>query len=421
MSHLISTLRFRFFPAFIAIALTASANAQGLSPLTITKPAPNTYKLEWLAENLRPYQMQKSADLLSWSDLGDVVIGAGTLRNAEVQSITPKLFFRLRNPVIRLGFNDDFVRADDDNSSLTPVQLGFIINLFGADYSQCWVNNNGNITFDSKLSSYTPRPMQGLGILLIAPFWADVDTTKAGSVPPLGKVVTYGVGSVNGRPAFGVNWSEVGYYKRQTDKLNDFQLILIERNDTGAKNFDIEFNYARVVWETGDASNGSNGYGGTPVRVGITDGASKTVELAYSGQTTVQLDINPTTNLANTLSGLVYRSRNSSVPGRYIFQQRSGEIVGALNVYAGEDQSLASGSNSTTLAGIVSNPAGGAVSVKWSVFETVTGNSGVTFSNSSILNPVVTIPANESPLLILTATSVSDPTITATDIMRITH
>jgi Nidogen-like len=425
MLNTIFTMRFQplkvlIVPA-VAIVLTSWAVAQSASPLTITKPALNTYKLEWSAGNLRPYQMQTSADLLSWLDFGGVIIGTGTSRNVVITTTTPELFFRLRNPVIREGFHNDFVPAWDDNSSLGAVGFGFTINLFGNDRTECWVNNNGNITFTSSLGTYTPQPMQGLGFHIIAPFWADVDTSAADDDPPLGKVTTYGAGTANGRPAFGVNWSDVGYYESHTDKLNNFQLVLIERNDTGLKNFDIEFNYSRILWETGDASNGFEGYGGTPVRVGITDGANKTVELAYSGQQSLQLDRNPATNVANTSTGLIYRSRNSTLPGRFIFQIRSGQIVGALNVNAGVDQNLTSGTNSAALAGTASNPIGGAITVKWSVFESIAGISGVTFSNPAILNPIVFIPASEDPLLILTVTSVADPSISATDIVMITH
>jgi hypothetical protein len=68
--------------------------------------------------------------------------------------------------------------------------------------------------------------------------------------------VTYGSGTADGRQAFGVNWIDVGYFSSRTDKLNQFQLVLIDRSDTGAGNFDIEFNYGNILWETGEASGG---------------------------------------------------------------------------------------------------------------------------------------------------------------------
>ena len=61
-----------------------------------------------------------------------------------------------------------------------------------------------------------------------------------------------------------VNYIDVGYYSQHTDKTNSFQLVLIERADQHPGDFDIEFNYARIAWETGDASGGLGGLGGTP-------------------------------------------------------------------------------------------------------------------------------------------------------------
>ena len=208
---------------------------------------------------------------------------------------------------------------------------------------------------------------------------------------------------------------DVGYYNERDDKLNSFQLILIDRSDTGAKNFDIEFNFEQVLWESGDESEGIDGYGGTPSRTGLSNGVDQTIELEYSAQTLLQLDSNPTTEIPNFTTGLIYRNRNSTIPGRFIFEVRSGEVLGALNVSAGPDQSL-SELTTATLAGSASDPAGGAVTTKWSVVD---GPLGITFSSPSALNPTVTFPADSKVILQLTATSVSDPSVTAVDTMKI--
>jgi hypothetical protein len=236
-------------------------------------------------------------------------------------------------------------------------------------------------------------------------------------------VMRYGVGTVDGHAAFGVTWMNVGYYQIHADKLNSFQLVLIERADTGAGNFDVEFNYNQILWEAGDASYASNGYGGAAAREGISDGLNHTIETAYSGVTLAQLDANPNTGLPNYTTGLIYRSRNSTVPGRYVYPVRGGLPVGALNVNAGPDQTVGPTVTSRPLAGSASDPGGGAVSVHWSVLAT--GNTvGVTFSNPNILNPTVTFPAipagsDGKVELVLTATSVANPTITAADLVRI--
>jgi hypothetical protein len=164
------------------------------------------------------------------------------------------------------GFNQNFVPRNDDGSS--PLQpLGFTVNFFGNIRTHAFVNNNGNITFDSALSTFTPFGLTSTQREIIAAFFADVDTRPEGS-----NVVRYGNDIVNGRNAFGVNYINVGYFANRVDKLNTFQLILIDRSDVGPGNFDIEFNYERIRWETGEASGGVNGLGGTPAAVGWSNG-----------------------------------------------------------------------------------------------------------------------------------------------------
>ncbi len=403
-------LSFLLFVCVICNHLQAQQPLQ----LSILSPSPNTYSLSWPAANLRPYQLETTLDLLApWTPLGNPIVGTGAQETiTDGPLIDEQKFYRLRVGAVRPGFDEhNLVSTDDSGSELAP--LGFNISLFGKQETQCYVNNNGNITFFGSHTGYTPAPLQNLGFTVIAPFWADVDTRGSGS-----EVVaySYGIETVNGHAAFGVNWVNVGYYERHDDKLNSFQLVLIQRTDTGTGNFDIEFNYNKVLWETGDASEGINGYGGYPSRSGLTNGINRTIELAYSGQTLVQLDTNPNTGNPNYTTGLIYRSRNSTIPGRFLFQVRGGEVLGALAVNAGTDQTLGQGATTAVLAGTASDPSGGAVTVQWSVQR---GPTNVTFSNANILNPTVTIPTGERTVLQLTVTSVADPAITAADIVQI--
>ena len=58
------------------------------------------------------------------------------------------------------GFKTNQVaRNDDGSSNLTP--LGFNANFFGRTRTHAYVNNNGNITFDAALSTYTPFGLVG--------------------------------------------------------------------------------------------------------------------------------------------------------------------------------------------------------------------------------------------------------------------
>ncbi len=184
------------------------------------------------------------------------------------------------------------------------------------------MNNNGNMTLDAPLSTFTPDPLNGLRREVIAPFWADVDTRATRS-----SVVAYGRDTVNGRPAFGANYINVGYFNSRDDRLNSFQVVLIDRSDTGAGNVDIEFNYERMEWETGDASGGRNGLGGSSARVGYSNGTGSLVtsfELPGSSARGSFLD--------GSATGLIRRSLGSTVPGRLVFSARSGVITQSLSV-----------------------------------------------------------------------------------------
>lgn len=154
------------------------------------------------------------------------------------------------NAAVRSGFDASSLARNDDGST-DQLSLGFNIDLWGSTYSQLYANNNGNVTFDGPLWTFTPFDLTSTSTKIIAPFFGHVDTRDSGS-----GLLRYGSGTVNGRQAFGVTWDGVGYYSSNSDKLNKFQLVLIERHDTGAGNFDIEFSYDQIQWESGNASGG---------------------------------------------------------------------------------------------------------------------------------------------------------------------
>jgi nidogen-like/uncharacterized protein DUF11/Big-like domain-containing protein/List-Bact-rpt repeat protein len=224
------------------------------------------------------------------------------------------------------GFTSNVLPPNDD-SSTGSVTLPFTINFFGTNFNSLFVNNNGNVTFGQALSTFTPSGLNSNngGIPIIAPFWADVDTTGGGS-----SVVTYGNDTVNGRAAFGVDYQNVGYFASHSDKLNSFQLVLIDRSDTGAGNFDIEFNFDKVQWEVGDASGGVGGLCGalpltqcTPAAVGYSNGTGNpgtNFQLPGSFVAGALLDGGPaaTSLIANDLS--------NPTLGRYLFSVRSGAV-----------------------------------------------------------------------------------------------
>jgi hypothetical protein len=216
-------------------------------------------------------------------------------------------FFQLGvTNAIRSGFDQQFLAPNDDDST-GIVPMGFFINFFGDSNATLYVNNNGNVTFDSAQGAYTPTTLNSLGISIIAPYWADVDTRN-----PASDVVKYGTnGVVDGHAAFGVDWVNVGYFQEHADKLLSCQLVIIDRSDLAPGDFDMEFNYDKVQWEWGDFSKNS------PPHAGFSNGIADE-ELPGSGVPEAFLD-------TNVVTGLIYNNLNSSVPGRYFFSFRDGQ------------------------------------------------------------------------------------------------
>lgn len=233
------------------------------------------------------------------------------------------------------GFDANQLARNDDGST-GAVALPFAANFFGTTYSQVFVNNNGNVTFGQSLGQFTPVGLGSgyTGPPIIAPFFADVDTRN-----PASGVTSYGNGTYNGQTAFGVTWPNVGYFSNRVDKTNTFQLILAGRQDTGAGNFDIYFNYNRIQFETGDASGGTNGLGGTSASAGYSAGtgaAGTFLELPGSLVNGALLDGGP-----NALA----TGGNGTVPGQFLFPVRNGTVVFARSCGAGDNASTTTVAN----------------------------------------------------------------------------
>ncbi|HEX3719066.1 MAG TPA: nidogen-like domain-containing protein [Verrucomicrobiae bacterium] len=222
--------------------------------------------------------------------------------------------------------DDDYTGEGQSGTLLTNLNaaIGFTINYFGTLQSDLWVNNNGNVTFSNLLSDFTPTNLSSLGVDIIAPFWADVDTRGYSNDVTSG-VVSYGWETVNSRNAFGVDWPGVGYFEQEVDKTNTFQLLLLDRSDRGTGDFDIEFNYSEIQWDTGDDSGGIDGlyvtniYNfGESARAGYATYRGTSFELNGSGWGEALLDTNLDT------PGLIHSNLNSTVPGRYVFHFHNG-------------------------------------------------------------------------------------------------
>jgi len=231
------------------------------------------------------------------------------------------------------GQDFDYCRAttlprNDDRSS-AAVELPFPLTYYGDPYTELYVNNNGNVTFTKPWGKFEPKVLEGeQDVPIIAPFFADVDTRN-----PDSREVTYGFSP--DRKTLCVNWADVGYYSTRADKLNTFQLLLTSQDGASGRSagdFDITFNYDQITWETGSASGGSNGFGGTSAVAGFAAG------LGDEG-TYFQLDgsLEPGALLDSGPKALISRHQGSVQPGRFVFQVRNegidvsyGNVIGRV-------------------------------------------------------------------------------------------
>jgi hypothetical protein len=244
----------------------------------------------------------------------------GLLVFVALLALLPQTAFAAAAIIRPTHYNDNLVTRGDDTSNLV-VNLPFTMNWLGTNYSQVYINMNGNITFTSGYTSYQPTALTSVGQAIIAPFWADVNTTNvSGGQVTYSNLTSGTVPTWQGHKVFMVNWENVQYYYNNATNAspppNDsFQLVLVDRSDTGTGNFDIMFNYDTMGWDLGTAS------GTDYARAGwsTANGTNGSYELPGSGVNDALLDSGP------SATSLVQNYQNpDGVLGRYIWQVRSG-------------------------------------------------------------------------------------------------
>lgn len=160
------------------------------------------------------------------------------------------------------GVASDDYRNDDGSSP--QIALPFQFCFYGQNINSVYINNNGNVSFGASYGTFTANSFPDATFIMIAPFWADVDTRGANS-----GVVYYKLTATS----LIVRWQTVGYYSMYDDKLNDFQLIITDGTDPILPSGNnVAFCYGDMQWTTGDASGGTNGFGGSPATVGVNRG-----------------------------------------------------------------------------------------------------------------------------------------------------
>lgn len=160
------------------------------------------------------------------------------------------------------GTPADEYRNDDGSSPL--IALPFQFCFYGQNITNVYINNNGNVSFGASYGTFTANSFPDPTFIMVAPFWADVDTRSSNSGVVYYKLTpTYLI----------VRWKTVGYYSYHDDLVNDFQLILTDGSDPILPpGNNVSFCYGDMQWTTGDASGGTNGFGGSAATVGVNRG-----------------------------------------------------------------------------------------------------------------------------------------------------
>lgn len=174
-------------------------------------------------------------------------------------------------------------------------------------------------------------------------------------------------------------------------------MVLIQREDTGTNNFDIEFNYDRIEWEAGDLYSGYNGYGSNSARAGFCNGEGATgygdnglsMEISGSAETMSFLDRDPVSRIL-TPTGLVHQNVNAPYPGRILIPFRGGYVSGSqFKIEAGPNQTLTANQSGTLqLQGSVTKPDAGEVTYQW---IQISGAGLAVISDPASLAPIVTL------------------------------
>lgn len=160
--------------------------------------------------------------------------------------------------------SSDFTEAiqPSDDGSSPKITLPFDFCFFGDTEKEIYINNNGNVSFDNPFTTSTALNFPFNNFKILAPFWADADTRKKGKV-------YYKLTPT----ALVVNWLDIGHFKYDTIRGNTFQMVITDGNDPILpQGFNVGFFYDEIQWTTGNASGGTNGFGGAPAAVGINKG-----------------------------------------------------------------------------------------------------------------------------------------------------
>lgn len=235
------------------------------------------------------------------------------------------------------GYGEIMLTQADDASLQVSVgavfENGFQFGgqTYGAN--NVFVSTNGLISFGSAINGVETN-LANLAQPFIAAFHADVDTRLDGEGPESGPVWV-DIDPVS--DVVTITWQDVGFYRRNADATNLFQLQLY---DQGADGFDIVLRYEEIGWTTGDLQGGWGGLGGDAAQIGY--------RLAPTG-TPVLLGAS---GIGSALLNLPVTLGNTGVAGLWVYRIGGpGLVSGLINGGAAADLLVGSAQNDQIYGG----------------------------------------------------------------------
>eukprot|EP00105_Crassostrea_gigas_P046261 XP_019930409.1 PREDICTED: protein mesh [Crassostrea gigas] len=240
-------------------------------------------------------------------------------------------------PALGLSLNDLYPFGDqagdtamnkNDDGSSPDIPISTLFPFFNHQHTKLIVNTNGVISFLRPVGTYTPNPFPiANDARMIAPFWADIDTTRGGTVwyrettndtmldRATDEVRAYFPDFFRFRASwvFIATWDRVAFFGCSgggCSKNNTFQAVLITN---GQHSFTI-YNYEDIQWTTGTASRGNSttGLGGTPAQVGFNAG---------DGIVSFTVNASRSPDIVN-----VDEDSNVDIPGKFAFRIDASDI-----------------------------------------------------------------------------------------------
>lgn len=190
----------------------------------------------------------------------------------------------------------ELARSDDGSFAIDAsavFEAGFTFG--GSVYAatSLFVATDGFITFGAAPAAGLPSTPSALTTPFFAVFMADIDTRLDGEGLESGPIW---VDIDAARDVISITWQEVGFFRRNAEAVNTFQIQLFDR---GAQGMDVVMRYQSIAWTSGDLQGGWRGAGGEPANIALraqTSGAASI--LAGSGDEGAQFAL-PST-LGNT-------------------------------------------------------------------------------------------------------------------------